>query len=157
MQISLFNSQMKNILYLFSLSILLLQSCSSESSDSNTSSSQLVGKWEIYQVGSFPPGTVITNSTPLVNFQFACPTYKDYWQFGSQGSFKAATYDNSCVEGGGIGTFTKADNIITIYQNNVFQVSMEIISLTSTTLKVKFPSPATGTPDVIMVESFKRI
>ena len=129
---------MKKILLLLSFTTILLQSCSSSDSDSNTSSSQLVGKWEVFQVGEFPPGTVITNSTPLVNFQFACPTYKDYWQFGSQGSFKAATYDNSCAEGGGIGTYTKTDNILNIYQNNVFQVSMEIISLTSSILKVKF-------------------
>jgi hypothetical protein len=115
---------MKKILCLFSLSILLLQSCSSGgSSDGNVSSSQLVGKWEIYQVGSFPPSTVITNSTPLGNFQFACPTYKDYCLFGSQGSLKIASYDNSCSEGGKLGTYTKTDNIINIYQNNVFQVS----------------------------------
>ena len=136
----------------------MLQACSSgESSDSNESSAQLVGKWEAFQVGEFPPGTVITNSTPLVPFQFACPTYKDYWQFGSQGSFKAVTYNSSCAEGGGIGTYTKTDNILNIYQNNVLQVSMEIISLTSNILKVKFPSPATGTPNAIMVESFKKI
>ena len=149
---------MKRFFYLLSITFLMLQACSSEgSSDSNTSSSQLVGKWEVFQVGEFPPGTVITNSTPLVNFQFACPIYKDYWQFGSQGSFKAATYNNSCAEGGGIGTYTKTDNIINIYQNNVFQVSMEIISLTSTILKVKYPSPATGTPNVILVQSYKKI
>jgi hypothetical protein len=149
---------MKKIFYLFSITFLILQSCTSESNDNNDSSSpQLVGKWEVFQVGTFPPGTVITNSTPLVNFQFACQTSKDYWQFGSQGSFKTAIYDNSCAEGGGIGTYTKADNIITIYQNNVFQVSMEIISLTSSTLKVKFPSPATGTPNEIVVESYKKI
>jgi hypothetical protein len=149
---------MKKLLYLLSISFLMLQACSSgESSDSNESSAQLVGKWEAFQVGEFPPGTVITNSTPLVPFQFACPTYKDYWQFGSQGSFKAVTYNSSCAEGGGIGTYTKTDNILNIYQNNVLQVSMEIISLTSNILKVKFPSPATGTPNAIMVESFKKI
>ena len=150
---------MKKIIYLLSISFLLLQSCSSSSSDSDSSSSQLVGKWEAYKVGSFPPGTEITNSTTLVDYQFECqtPTFRDYWQFGSQGSFKAVTYNSSCAEGGGIGTYTKTDNILNIYQNNVLQVSMEIISLTSDILKVKFPSPATGTPDVIMVESFKKI
>lgn len=143
---------MKRIFYLLSLSILLLQSCSSGSGDGITSSSQLVGKWEAYQVGSFPPGTVITNSTPLTNFQFACPTYKDYYQFGSQGSFKAVTYNSSCAEGGGIGTFTKTDNIIRVYQNNVLQVTWEILSLTNTTLKIK-----QTTPDYIMVSSYNKI
>lgn len=149
---------MKKIIFLLSITFLILQSCSSGgSSDSNAASSLLVGKWEVYQVGSFPPGTVITNSTPLVNFQFDCTTYKDYCQFGSQGSFKAVSYNNSCAEGGGIGTYTKIDNIINIHQNNIFQVSWEIISLTSTTLKIKYPSPATGTPNQIIVQSFKRI
>jgi hypothetical protein len=148
---------MKKIIYLLGISLLLLQSCSSESNDSNASSSQLVGKWEVFQFGEFPPGTVITNSTPLVNFQFACPTYKDYYQFGSQGSFKAATYDENCSEGGGIATYTKTDNILNIYENNVFQFSMEIISLTSNILKVKFLSPPSDTPDAILVGSFKKI
>jgi hypothetical protein len=143
---------MKKLIYLLSISFLMLQACSSSSNDNNASSSQLVGKWEVFQVGSFPPGTVITNSTPLVNFQFACPTYKDYNQFGSQGTLKVATYDENCSEGGGIGTYTKTDNIINIYQNNVFQVSWEIISLTSTTLKIKESSS-----NDIVVTSFKKI
>jgi hypothetical protein len=148
---------MKKLLYLLSISFLMLQACSSSSNDNNASSSQLVGKWEVFQVGEFPPGTVITNSTPLVNFQFACPIYKDYYQFGSQGSFKAATYEGNCSEGGGIGTYTKTDNILNIYENNVFQFSMEIISLTSNILKVKFLSPPSDTPDAILVGSFKKI
>ena len=147
---------MKKITFLLSFTFLLLQSCSSSDGSSSSGSQSLVGKWEINQVGSFTPGTVITNSTPLVNFQFECPSYKDYCQFGSQGSFKLLSYDTSCAEGGGIGTYTKIDNIINIYQNNVFQVSWEILSLTSTTLKVKYPSPASGTPDVIIVVSYNK-
>ena len=86
---------MKKLIYLFSLAFLILQSCSSGSTDNtvSSSSSQLVGKWEAYQVGSFPPGTVINSSTPLINYQFACPTLKDYYQFGSQGTIKVATYN----------------------------------------------------------------
>jgi hypothetical protein len=156
-----FNLSMKKIVYIFSVALLMLQACStggsSDGSSSTSTSGSLVGKWEVFQGGEFPLGTVITDSTPLVNFQFACPTLKDYWQFGSQGSFKAATYNTNCAEGGGIGTYIKTDNTLTIYQNNIVQVSMEIISLTNTSLKVKFPSPATGTPNKIMVESFKKI
>lgn len=149
---------MKKIIYLFGIIFLMLQSCTSESNDNNDSSSpQLVGKWEVFQVGTVPPGTVITGTEPLVNFQFACPTYKDYYLFGSQGSLKVATYNSNCAEGGGIGTYTKTDNIINVYQNNVLQVTMEILSLTSTTLKVKYPSPATGTPDTIVIMSFNKV
>lgn len=150
----------KKIFYLLSFTFLLLQACSSSVSSDGSSSStsgSLVGKWESYQVGTFAPGTIITDSTPLMNQQFDCPTLKDYCQFGSQWSIKVVTYNTSCAEGGGIGTYTKIDNFINIYQNNVFQVTWEIISLTSTTLKIKYPSPATGTPDVIVVASFKKI
>lgn len=62
----------------------MLQSYSSDSSDTDLSSSQLVGKWEVFQVGEFPPGTSINSSTPLMNFQFECSSKKDYYQFGSQ-------------------------------------------------------------------------
>ena len=144
---------MKKIIYLLSITFLILQSCSSgENSDSNTSSSELVGKWEVFQVASFPPGTVITNSTLLVNYLFECPTKKDYYQFGSQGSFKAVTYNSSCAEGGGIGTYTKTDNFISVYQNNVLQVTWEIITQTNTTLKIK-----ETTQDYIMVSSYIKI
>jgi hypothetical protein len=143
---------MKKKFYLFSITFLILQSCSSDSSDNNVSSSQLIGKWEVFQVGEFPPGTSINSSTPLMNFQFECSSKKDYYQFGSQGSFKAVTYNSSCAEGGGIGTYTKTDNFISVYQNNVLQVTWEIITLTNNTLKIK-----ETTPNYIMVSSYNKI
>jgi hypothetical protein len=143
---------MKRYFYLLSITFLILQSCSSDNSDGNASTPQLVGKWEVFQVGEFPPGTSINSSTPLMNFQFECSIKKDYYQFGSQGSFKAVTYNSSCAEGGGIGTYTKTDNFISVYQNNVLQVTWEIITLTNTTLKIK-----ETTPDHIMVSSYNKI
>jgi hypothetical protein len=152
---------MKKLLYLLSITLLILQSCSSDSSDNSSSTSQLVGKWEILQVGQFPLGTIINSSTPLVNFPFECPTYKDYFQFGNQGSLKIVSYNNDCTEDGGIGTYIRTDNIINLYQNNIYQGYWEIISLTSTTLIIKIPSdisPTTGLPDpFFIVEKFIRI
>jgi hypothetical protein len=148
---------MKKLIYLLSIAFLILQSCSSDNSDGNASTPQLVGKWEVFQVASYPPGTVITDSTPLINYQFDCPTLKDYCQFGSQGSLKQVSYNNSCTETNDIGTYTKTDNIINLYQNNVYEGYWEILSLTSSTLKIKYPTPQTGTPDVIVVLSFKKI
>lgn len=148
---------MKRFFYLLSISFLILQSCSSDNSDGNASTPQLVGKWEVFQVATYPPGTVITDSTPLINYQFDCPTLKDYCQFGSQGSLKQVSYNNSCTETNDIGTYTKTDNIINLYQNNVYKGYWEILSLTSSTLKIKYPTPQTGTPDEIVVLSFKKI
>ena len=105
---------MKKIFYLLSFTFLLLQACSSSGSSDGSSSSltsgSLVGKWEFFQVASYPPGTIITVSTPFINYQFDCPTLKDYCQFGSQGSLKQVSYNTSCAETNDIGTYTKTDN-----------------------------------------------
>lgn len=152
---------MKKIVYIFSVALLMLQACStggsSDGSSSTSTSGSLVGKWELFQVASYPPGTIITDSTPLINYQFDCPTRKDYCQFGSQGSLKQVSYNTSCAETNDIGTYTKTDNIINLYKNNVYKGYWEILSLTSSTLKIKYPTPQTGTPDVIVVASLKKI
>jgi hypothetical protein len=146
---------MKNILFAFLLCVLLFgcsKKDSTPSSGNNASSALLVAKWEPYQLRSFPPGTVINGSEPLLNYQFECPTIKDYCQFGSQGSFKNVFYDNRCAEDGGIGNYTKIDNTINIFKNNVLEETWEIISLTSSTLKIKYPDSG-----AIMVISFKKV
>ena len=148
---------MKKIIYLLGISFFLLQSCSSSSSDGNASSFQLVGKWEIYQVGSYPAGTIINSSSQLVNFQFACASLKDYVQFGSEGTAKVSSYNSNCSEQANIGTYTKTDFLINFYQNNDYSGSWEIISLNNTYLKVKYPNPPTGTPEEIIVVSFKKV
>jgi hypothetical protein len=146
---------MKNILFAFLICVLLFgcsKDDSSTSSSNNTSSALLIAKWELFQVRSFPAGTVINGSEPLLNYQFECPTFKDYCQFGSQGSFKNVFYDNRCAEGGGLGTYTKIDNTINIFKNNVLEETWEIISLTSSTLKIKYPDSGG-----IIVISFKKV
>jgi hypothetical protein len=149
---------MKKLIYLLSISFLMLQACSSgDGTNSNTSSSQLVGKWEVFQVAIYPAGTVITGNEPLSNFNFACPTLKGYVQFGSEGIAKVASYNSNCSEQANIGTYTKTDFLINFYQNNDYSGSWEIISLNNTSLKVKYPNPSTGTPVEIFVMSFKKI
>ena len=148
---------MKKVIYLVSILFLTLSACSSGGSDSTSTDSQLVGKWEVFQVKTFPAGTVITGNEQLYDFAFACPTLKDYVQFGSQGTAKVATYNSSCSEEANIGTYTKTDFLINFYHNNVYDGSWEIISINSTSLKVKQPNPSTGTPVEIIVMSFKKI
>ena len=148
---------MKKVIYLVSILFLTLSSCSSGGSDSTSTDAQLVGKWEIFQGGMYPAGTVITGNEPLTNFPFACPTLKDYVQFGSQGTAKVATYNSSCSEEANIGTYTKTDFLINFYHGSVYDGSWEIISLNNTTLKVKYYNPPTGTPEEIIVMSFKKI
>lgn len=146
---------MKKVLCFFS--VFVLSSCSSSDSENNSTEAQLVGKWETYQVGIFPVGTVITGNEQLYDFNFACSTFKDYVQFGSQGTAKVATYNSSCSEQANIGTYIKTDMLINFYSNGNYDGSWEIISLTNTTLKVKQPNPSTGTPVEIYVYSFKKV
>lgn len=148
---------MKKVILLVSILFLTFSSCSSGGSDGTSTDEQLVGKWEVFQVNIFPAGTVITGNETLMPFNFACPTLKDYVLFGSQGTAKVATYNSSCSEEANIGTYTKTDFLINFYQNNVYDGSWEIISLTNTTLKVKYPNPSTGTPVEIFVMSFKKV
>ncbi len=143
---------MKKILFNLCVLLVILQSCSSDNPENSSSENVLVGKWEVSKVGSFAPGTIITESTPLMNFPFACASLKDYCQFGNQGSFKLVSYNSNCSEGGGIGTYTKTDNIINIYENSTLQVTWEMISLTNSTLKIKETSP-----NDIVVTSFRKI
>lgn len=148
---------MKKVIYLVSILFLTLSSCSSSDGDGQSTNTQLVGKWEVFQVKSFPAGTVITGNEPLMPFNFACSTLKDYVLFGSEGTVKVVTYDNSCNEDANIGTYTKTDFLINFYNNGVFDGSWEIISLNNTTLKVKQNNPSTGTPVEIIVMSFKKV
>ena len=154
---------MKKVVYLISITFFILQACSSNDSSSSTvindnlTNTLLVGKWEIFQGSVYPAGTVVKGNEPLTNFNFACPLYKDYIQFGSQGTVKFATYNSSCSEEPNITTYTKTDFLINFYKNSVYDGSWEIISLTNTNLKVKYPSPSTGTPVEIIVLSFKKV
>lgn len=148
---------MKKAMFLVTILFLILSSCSSGGSDSTSTDAQLVGKWEVFQGAVYPAGTVITGNEPLTNFNFACPTQKDYAQFGSEGTAKVVTYNSACSEEPNIGTYTKTDFLINFYQSGVYDGSWEIISLNNTTLKVKYPNPPTGTPEEIIVMSFKKI
>jgi hypothetical protein len=146
----------KKIIYLLSVTLLLLQSCSSEdSSDSISSNSQLVGKWEPFQVGMYPKGTVITGNEILINYNSPCSNSKGYIQFGSEGAIKSVNYDKDCIGDVGIGTYVKTDFIINVFVNNKIDVSLEIISLNNNVLKLK-EIDTSDSPEFYVV-SYKKI
>lgn len=147
---------MKKIFYLLSISLILLQSCSSgDSSNSITSNSQLVGKWEVFQAGMYPKGTVITGNETLNNYNFPCPKFKNYIQFGSEGAIKNVNYNKECVEDVQIGTFIKTDFILSVFVNNKLDSSVEIISLNNNILKLKEISTS-DSPNFYVV-SYKKV
>ena len=149
---------MRKIFYLFSITFLLFQSCSSDdSSDSTTpNSSNITGKWEYFQMGVFSRGTTITGNESLSNYQQSCSTKKDYIELLSEGICKGVFY-HDCNELVINGTWNKTDFLLNTNFDNEGPISYEILNLTSTTLKLKITNYSdNGTPYEIVVLSFKK-
>ncbi len=147
---------MKKLIYLLSVTFLILQSCSSgDSSSSNVDNSQLVGKWEVFQVGMYPKGTVITGNETLNNYNFPCPKFKNYIQFGGEGAIKNVNYNKECVEDVVIGTYIKTDFILSVFLNNKLDSSIEVISLNNNILKLK-EIDTSDSPEFYVV-SYKKV
>ena len=149
---------MKKLIYLLGITLTLLQSCSSgDSSDSIPSNSQLVGKWEAFQIGVFPKGTVITGNETLkdVSEINPCKQFKDYFVFGNEGAYRGIYYNADCFANTFIGTYTKTDFIVSLYVNNKLDFSFEIISLDNNVLKIK-AIDTSDSPEFTVV-SYKKV
>jgi hypothetical protein len=117
---------MKKYLLLFAAT-LLFSSCG-DSDDSNNSDS-IVGAWEYSK-----EGTIVNGIESLENYENICPTKKDYIQFFQNGEYDDVYYEDTCEESIDYGSWTKSGNILT---NTTENESVEILTLTNTTLKVK--------------------
>jgi len=147
----------------------MFQSCSSgdDSAGNNDgsipNSQDIIGKWAYFQVGHFPPGTTITGNESLSDGQPpVCSTKKDYIEFWSEGTLKKVEYKKDCYEEVSYGTWAKTDFLLNVNYGTELEQSLEIITLTNTTLKLKFYSYSNeGTPEEtleeIIVLSFKKI
>ncbi len=146
---------MKKILFILLLTFSFF-SCSNNDENSNTTptNESLIGKWEYFQVNSFPVGTTITGNETLVNWPHACSTKKDFMQFYSGGSLKIALYNSACMEDSGVINYVKTDVFIDIIENNITVEEWEIIELSNTTLKVK--EVINSESEELMVLSFKK-
>jgi hypothetical protein len=146
---------MKKITFLLSITFLLLQSCSSSDGSSSSGSQSLVGKWEVSKLKTFPASTIITGNESLPNYNHPCATKKDYIEFWSEGTAKFVYHNQNCSQQSTIANWVKTDFILNLSSNGD-SIAWEIISLTSSELKIKYPNPPTGTPMEYIVISYNK-
>jgi hypothetical protein len=113
---------------------LVFNSCSSDDSSSTPSSTSVVGKWNFSKVSY----TFNGQSSPEADYdgnEQGCS--KDYMEFKAGGVFNEADYSGTtCVEDLSVGNWSQEGNVLTI-TDDTDTVSLDIISVTSSTLKIK--------------------
>ncbi|MFT6689344.1 MAG: hypothetical protein ACJAX7_002377 [Saprospiraceae bacterium] len=129
---------MKKIIVSFVFVLLLglvFNSCSSDDSSSTPTSTSVVGKWNFSKVSY----TFNGQSSPEADYdgnEQGCS--KDYIEFKANGVYNEADYSSTaCVEELSVGTWSKEGSLLTI-TDDTDTVSVEIIGVTTSTLKVKF-------------------
>ncbi|MDI1316648.1 lipocalin family protein [Flavobacterium sp.] len=125
---------MKKLFYFASIvCVTLLTSCSS---DSDSNSASIVGKWEYLQEGIKVGDN--ENLMPYDHFNGSCG--KDFLEFTSNNQLLHNEYDANCeLNTYNDGTYTRSGNTISVNDGGEV-VNATIKELTSTTLKYYVPS-----------------
>lgn len=124
------------ILFVSVLSLgLTLTSCSKDDDSSSSSSASVEGKWKYVKEGAIVSGQEIL--TDYVNEAPECGN--DYIEVLAGGVFKDMYYynDGACQSDLSTGTWSKTDNNMTVTLDGE-PVNVQILTLNSTTLKVKY-------------------
>jgi hypothetical protein len=134
------------ILFVFALvSGLNFTSCSSDDDDDSSSSSSIIGKWNFSKVST----TINGVTTPEIDFEgneSGCP--KDFIEFKTGGILIEGDYSESTCDFTSIPcTWVQSGSTITITEAD-FVFTAEIISLSSTVLKVKATSIENGVTNI---------
>ncbi len=130
---------MKKILVTI-ISIIAFSSCSKDDDNNNNSTptGNIVGKWNIDRAGAIENGVEV-DIEPFSGNISGCQ--KDYQEFSADGNYNLGDYtNNACNITIGIGSWTKEGNIIKISGGQF--ATYEIVSLTETTMKLKFKNPS---------------
>lgn len=136
---------MKKILLLFVSTLVLgLTSCSKDD-DSSSDSSNIEGRWEYFQ-----EGTIVGGTETLVSWDHECTTKKDYIELLSGGVMKDMVYWDDCIDDVVTGTWLRSGNNLTVALGSE-SATGEIVTLNSTTLKIKYVEGGTT-----YVQVFKR-
>jgi len=128
------------ILFVFALvTILNFTSCSSDNESS--SSSSIVGKWNFSKFSTTFNGV----TSPEMDYdgnESGCP--KDYVEFKTGGVFNEGDYTGStCVLDQLAGTWVQSGSTITLTEGTDV-VTVQVVSVTSSTLKVKSTETDSG-------------
>jgi len=124
------------VLFVSVLSLgLALTSCSKDDNSSSSSSASVEGKWKYTKEGTIVSGQEVLSD--YVNDAPACGS--DYLEILTGGTAKDIYYynDGACQSDVGMGTWSKSGNTMAVTFDGVTD-NAEILTLNSTTLKVKY-------------------
>jgi hypothetical protein len=126
---------LKKIFLTLSILLLGLSSCSKDDESTPTTTvASLEGKWQFTKEGE-----ITNNQEVLVDYQHTSGCTKDYTEFLSGNIIKDHYFDNpNCQETIDTGTWNRTNNSVVLTYPNQPNTNLEILELTSTTLKVKF-------------------
>jgi len=135
------------IFFVFTLVLgMVFPSCSSNDDDSNSAS--VVGKWNFSKMSAVINGV----TSPEIDYdgnESGCP--KDYLEFKSGGVYNGGDYDGSaCALGISAGTWVQTGNTLTITEGTDV-ISAEIISVTSSMLKLKASETDNGITYIVNI------
>ena len=125
--------KLKNLAVVLSIAFIGLSSCSKDSDSDSATGGALEGKWQFTK-----EGVVVNNQEVLDNYAHTSGCTKDYTEILAGNIIRDHYFDNpNCQETIDVGTWTRSNNnlVFTFPDDNV--TSLEILELTSTTLKVK--------------------
>lgn len=145
---------MKKITILFASALVLglsFASCNKDDDSSSSSSVSVEGKWKYSKEGAIVSGQEVL--TDYVNDAPECGN--DYIEVLAGGTAKDVYFynDGGCLSDISTGTWSKTDNTMTVTFDGMSETAT-ILTLNSTTLKVKYTDSDTG---MEMIQVFTRM
>ncbi len=123
---------------------ILMTSCSQSDESPADTSGSILGRWALDQ-RSYTSNGVNSPEQDYENNQPGCST-NDYFEFKDNGVFENGYYDASCGVNPSVGGWTKNADLITITHPTEDGIIFELLSLSSTEMKVR--ANLTGTDGV---------
>lgn len=125
--------KLKNLIVILSIAFIGLSSCSKDSSSGQGTGGALEGKWQFTK-----DGVMVNNQEVLDNYAHTSGCTKDYVEILTGNVIKEHYFNNpNCQETIDVGAWSRTNNNLVFTYPNQSNTTLEILELTSTTLKVK--------------------
>ena len=127
--------KLKKLFLISTILTLGLSSCSKNDSSAETPAVSIEGKWQYTK-----EGLSINNPEVLTDYGHASGCSKDYIEILPGNTIKVHYFNNpNCEENVNVGTWNRNNNsFVTTYSDQTV-INAEIVELTNTTLKIKYP------------------